>query len=1280
MNRQGVRLVLVMLGLWIGLLPGLCRGDEPVAEPPVTVAEQSDYAQTGREADVQSFLESLAGQSERVRLSSLGTSKDGREIRLAIVADPPVEKPEDVGDRMVVLLFGGIHSGEACGKEALLMMARELALGEKSPLLDKLVLCMVPSYNVDANEDRSPDHRPGQEGPEEMGARENGQGLDLNRDYVKLEAPETRALVRFTNTWDPTIIVDTHTTNGSHHRQLITYQGPKNPGGDAKVIEYVRDTMLPAVDEAFEKATGEHAFFYGYFGNGGTDHAVWETYPDDARYGVGYRGLRNRVSIITEAYAYATFKDRVLGTKAFCEEILQYAADHKKDLERLVRDADQRTIDAGRDPQPGDTIAIRSEVRAFDQKATVLGYEETREPGQPVVLGEERAYEVDMFNLFVPTLEVQRPYAYLFPGDMTWLCEMLQRHGIEVEVLREEVELDVEAERVLEATLARRAFQGHTMVVDVKSRVESSMRRAEPGWYVVRTGQKLGSLACYLLEARSADGLVTWNFFDDWMHSDAEYPVLRVPTRSPMTLRSARPLDEDRKPAQVLDYDDVYGKERANLDGSPIGGLRWVDDEHFLQRKDGQTVQVHARTGRTQASETDVDPVVEALSKLPTVSREQARNVARQHFSRLGDAKGAIFEHAGDLYYAAADGSVARRLTASPGDEELASLSPDGSFAAFVRDNNLWVVDVATGTERAITTGGTDAVRFGKNTWVYYEEIFNRDWQAYWWSPDGRHIAYFRTDASMVPEYTLTNDVPREKEQRVEVERYPRPGEPNPQVSVWITSVNGDAPRQVDLSDYDVGGHLIAWVGWSKHSGKLRLGVQNRVQTWLDLLEVGAGGGKPSKLMRETTGAWVESLGDPTELKDGSYLLLSERDGYKHIYHFEPDGTLRQRITEGEWEVRSIEHVDEKNGWISFTGMRDSPIASNYYRVKFDGSDLQRLTPEPGSHRVNVNDDGSLFIDTWSSLSQPPQTVLRDAEGTLVRTLDTNPVYELEDWKLGDVDHVEIPSEKGVTLDGILIYPPDFDTAKTYPIWFKTYAGPHAPSVSDSWGGGRAGDQLLAAKGIVVFIGDPYPASGKGAVSAWTAYKQFGIRELEDIEEMIRWVCARPWADTSRIGISGHSYGGFMTAFAMTHSTLFSAGIAGAPPTDWRDYDTIYTERYMLTPQDNPEGYANTSVVAAAGDLHGRLLLLHGMIDDNVHPQNSVRFIEALVDAEKQFELFMYPQRRHGIYGPHYTRLMYDFMVREMLGGVEKPAPDEEQEQESESELLEPESVSGPSR
>jgi dipeptidyl aminopeptidase/acylaminoacyl peptidase len=264
----------------------------------------------------------------------------------------------------------------------------------------------------------------------------------------------------------------------------------------------------------------------------------------------------------------------------------------------------------------------------------------------------------------------------------------------------------------------------------------------------------------------------------------------------------------------------------------------------------------------------------------------------------------------------------------------------------------------------------------------------------------------------------------------------------------------------------------------------------------------------------------------------------------------------------------------------------------------------------------------------------------------LVRTLDTNPVYAREEYRFGQYELVQISTPDGFTLEGSILKPANFDPKRRYPVWFMTYGGPHAPTIHDSWGGGRVMDEALAQMGFVVFRCDPRSASGKGACSTWVAYKKLGLPELEDIETAIRWLNSHSYIDASRIGMSGHSYGGFMTAFALTHSKLFAAGIAGAPVTDWRNYDTIYTERYMNTPQENPDGYNATSVVKAAAKLHGKLLLLHGLMDDNVHVQNTVQLVEELQKANKDFEVMIYPRARHGGFGKHFQQLMVDFMKR----------------------------------
>jgi dipeptidyl-peptidase-4 len=340
---------------------------------------------------------------------------------------------------------------------------------------------------------------------------------------------------------------------------------------------------------------------------------------------------------------------------------------------------------------------------------------------------------------------------------------------------------------------------------------------------------------------------------------------------------------------------------------------------------------------------------------------------------------------------------------------------------------------------------------------------------------------------------------------------------------------------------------------------------------------------------------------------------------------------------------------------VYFNGTTEKDISPNLYRVKLDGTGLERLTKAAGEHHASVSPKYNLFSDSWNDHATPTQVRLYQADGTPARVLDTNPVYSREEHRFGAYERVQIPTSDGFVLEASVLKPPDFDAARRYPVWFQTYAGPHAPVVHDSWAGGHVADEIKAQLGFIVFHCDPRSASGKSASSTWTAYQKLGVQELVDIETAVHWITAQPYVDASRVGMSGHSYGGFMTAYALTHSKLFAAGIAGAPVTDWRNYDTIYTERYMKTPQENPDGYNTTSVVRAAAQLHGKLLLVHGLMDDNVHLQNSVQLVDALQRANKDFEMMFYPRARHGISGRHYQRLLIDFMVRTLHPERTKP-------------------------
>ncbi|MBP7051326.1 MAG: DPP IV N-terminal domain-containing protein [Phycisphaerae bacterium] len=828
------------------------------------------------------------------------------------------------------------------------------------------------------------------------------------------------------------------------------------------------------------------------------------------------------------------------------------------------------------------------------------------------------------------------PYAYLFPSSLRGLTERLQRKGIEVHELREDVDLDVTL-----WTIERVVRDGEAIRLEARS--ERQVRRFDAGTVLVKTGQKLDAEIRRLLGAKARKRPRVWELLDQPAEGDI-FPVCRLDSYTPLTHGLARPRPQTRECGKPITFETVYGPEnRVNFGGSPVGGLTWLDDgEHYLQTRDGRLYKVHATSGRS-ALFLDPNALAAGLRRLPAMRPKDAEAISRRtwlHMTR--DHSAVLIDYENDLYYLTTDGQTAVRLTSTPQAEQHAEFDPRGKFVAFVREGDLYVVDVATQTERALTEDGGGLILNGQADWVYFEEILNRQWRMFWWSPDSSAIAFLRTDDTPVPEYAVVNDASSPRE--VEPTRYPRAGEPNPTVKLGIVSVAGGAVRWVDLSGYTEGDYLIPGAGWTPNSEWVYFFVQDRAQTWLDISTASRWGGHPKRLFRETTEAWVEPPSEMRFLANGSLLLTSERTGWKHLYLCDKDGQLKQSITDGQWEVRGVQHVDEEGGWVYFTGTRDSPIAEHLYRVSLEGGEVRRLTEAVGQHNGNISPNGKYFIDSWSDANTPTRVALRATDGATLRTLDTNPVYEREEYAFGDYEQFQIEMSDGFQVEASMVKPPDFDAGRKYPVWFTTYAGPHAPSISDAWQGGRTWDQMLAQMGAIVFHCDPRPASGKGACSAWTAYRQLGVQELKDIEEAIRWLAAQPYVDAERIGMSGYSYGGFMTAYALTHSKLFAGGIAGAPPTDWRFYDSIYTERFMDTPQNNPDGYEQTSVVKAAKNLHGQLLLVHGAIDDNVHIQNTFTLVDALQRADKPFQLMVYPQSRHGVGAMHYNRLTVDFI------------------------------------
>ena len=747
--------------------------------------------------------------------------------------------------------------------------------------------------------------------------------------------------------------------------------------------------------------------------------------------------------------------------------------------------------------------------------------------------------------------------------------------------------------------------------------------------------------------------------------------IMKQATRLGVLLFILTPTGSALAQERLLSIDALYDPERRiDFSGAPASGLAWISDTHYLQPTtdpDAQRTElmtVEAATGETEPL-FDAAKMESAITALPGITAGEAQRLARRRSYTMNRARTAtVLTIAGDLYHYEFGADRARRLTFSPGGEEEVSFSPDGATVLFVRSHNLYVVDLESGRERALTTDGSAELLNGKLDWVYQEEIYGRGiYRGYWWSPDSSRIAFLQLNEEPVPEFTVIDHLPYRL--GVETWNYPKAGDPNPSVKLGVVTVAGGTPTWIDTDEYAPIQFLIVGVDWTPDSRQVVYQVQDREQTWLDLKLGDAETGTSSTLFRETTAAWVNVNGDPVWLSDGSFLWLSERSGWKHIYHYASDGALIRQVTDGKWEVRTLHGVatdaaDEDGGWIYFSGTERSHIGGDVYRVKLDGSRRMRLSAAAGTHRANFNPSFTHYIDTWSDVTTPPQVRLHRADGGELRVVDDNPVTVLSEYRLSQPAFLQVQTRDGFVMEAMMIKPPDFDPSRRYPVYQHTYGGPHLPQVRNAWGGtSYLYHQMLAQKGIIVWICDNRTASGKGAVSTWPVYRNFGELELRDIEDGIAWLTEQPYVDASRIGINGWSYGGFIVSYALTHSTSFEMGIAGGSVTDWRDYDTIYTERYMQMPQNNPDGYRKSSPRFAAQDLNGQLLLLHGMIDDNVHVQNTLQFAYELQQAGKPFDLMLYPKSRHGIADPslvkHMRTRMVDFIMKHLAPDGAQP-------------------------
>jgi len=589
---------------------------------------------------------------------------------------------------------------------------------------------------------------------------------------------------------------------------------------------------------------------------------------------------------------------------------------------------------------------------------------------------------------------------------------------------------------------------------------------------------------------------------------------------------------------------------------------------------------------------------------------------------------------------------TARRLnpvSTRSGYQQFAKFSPDGRRVAFVRDNNIYVTDLATGDETAVTRDGGENVINGTSDWVYEEELNLRD--AFRWGPDGRRIAFWRLDQTAIrPFYLLNQDSLYPSLVPV---RYPKAGTPNSQVKIGVVEISTGRTSWIELGlDKDI---YVAAMDFADAPDQLWLTRLNRHQNRLDLLMADATSGAARVIMTDADSAWVDA-NQPRWIDGGKqFLFVSERDGNDQIYLFDRSGSLVRRVTPGGWDVQDVYGVDEKSRILYFSGAIDGPLGRQLLRVGLDGKGLARISTDPGTHSAAFAPTFALYVETYSQAGVPPVQTLRRSDGTLVRTVANNAKLreQVSGLGLNRPEFITVKTPEGVELNAWIIKPKGFDPARRYPLLMNVYGGPGSQTVTDSWGGANyLWHEMLAQEGYLVASVDNRGTGGRGAKFMKLTYLHLGRYESTDQIAAARWFAAQPYVNPDRIGIWGWSYGGYMTSLSMFRGAgVFKAALAVAPVTDWRFYDTIYTERYMRTPQENAAGYDEGAPLTYADSLRGSFLLVHGTGDDNVHFQNSERLVERLEAANKPFDMRIYPNKTHSIAGGTTRENLYGLLT-----------------------------------
>ncbi len=697
-----------------------------------------------------------------------------------------------------------------------------------------------------------------------------------------------------------------------------------------------------------------------------------------------------------------------------------------------------------------------------------------------------------------------------------------------------------------------------------------------------------------------------------------------------------------------LTFDQVYLRQGEQLTQPlPNISFRWADDNHYTETKGSKRYKVHARTGK-ETPGLDMAPIM-GLGREHKLGRPKDRT---DNFERL------LFVKDGDIYIGepGKKENPITRITETKETEQNPTFSPDGSKFAFTRAGNLYVYLIAEKKTLAVTNDGNETILNGYAAWIYYEEILGRGsrFKAYWWSPDSKRIVFMRMDQSDVPIFTLVRSTGVYSE--VERQRYPKPGYPNPTVKLGIASIPENKVQWVPFKDKK--DHYLSFPRWNESCDTLYFLWMARPQNHSKILAYKPSTKELSTFYEEKQDTWVEFLkrNDWKILDNGDMIIRSSKSGWFHLYYVSKKGSVRQ-LTSGEWSVTAITKVLEKRKLVFFMAAKEHSTNRDLYRIDFQGKKFKRLTAGPGTHRVNISPNGSYFIDRYSSVDFPPRMELRNKNGKLLRKLGDSYSPVVENYRLGKKELVSFKTSDGCELPYIRLMPPDREEGKKHPVVIFVYGAPGFMNVSNRFYD-RSGmhGYFLAQNGVICIAADHRGAGHQGKKGQNLLYRNLGKWELNDLTELVKHLRTLPFVDKNRIGITGGSYGGYLAALALTKGNeYFTHGIAGAPVTDWALYDSVYTERYMGTPKNNPQGYKESSVFPYADKYKSNTLRInHGTMDDNVHPHNTFQLLNMLQEDLKIVETQMYPEARHASdYGRKRTTRRFeaiDFWMRKFFG------------------------------